>query len=131
MKRISVVGLVCAIAVGLLATAAPSQGHDSHWLIHSGGGQGIVRDHRYITVCDWSVDGHQVWVRWHQFFDRPGKPPYSSARAPSGGCHREGVDILANGTITSFAVCISYEGCTGWRYHASSNWRPVSGWSGW
>lgn len=133
MRKISLLIASGAVAVALLATAAPSQAHDSRWLTHAGGGKGVVfSSHKRITVCDTAVDGHQVWVGFNVYIAPQGggtNPRYwTTDRPPSQGCIPHGVYFLP---ISQYRVCISYEGCTPFKKHSSSSWRPFQSTSIW
>lgn len=125
MRRLSILVFAGALMASLLATSVPAQAHDSRWLVHSGGGRGVVYgNHQRITVCDTSVDGHQVWVGFNTYLAPQDTGPHywTTARPPSQGCIPHGVYFLA---ISRFRVCISWEGCTAFKNHGSSTWRPT------
>ena len=117
MRKHLILSSAAVLLAAALASAPLSLAHDSQTLVHPGGGRGKIYGHQNIHVCDTRVDGHEVWVGYYD----SGRGTYQqSGRAPSGGCSWTWVGW----TITKFRVCISYEGCTEFHSHSSSNWRP-------
>ncbi|MEK6252117.1 MAG: hypothetical protein AABM43_09280 [Actinomycetota bacterium] len=111
MKSVGLLAAVALIGAALLAPP-PSQGHYGPVSItHPGGGGGSVRDHRWLTVCDWQVDGHKTYIRYRTTW--PSLYPDDTiffGYAPSRGC-LSGGDPTGLG-VRKFTVCIQWEGCT-------------------
>ena len=115
---LGVLAPVALLLAALLIAAAPSSAHQSRWLVHPGGGQAYeLADHHHLYYCDTQRDGHNVWVGYYDH----GREKYeTTGPAPSNDCDYM---WLAWG-IYKFRVCISYEGCTGFKVHSSPSWRP-------
>jgi hypothetical protein len=71
---------------------------------------GEVREHRWITVCDWNIDGHAVYVRYYEDMPQFANIAFRAGYAPSQGCDTW---LSAYGfSINRWVVCVQYEGCS-------------------
>ena len=119
LTRLALLAAVGACVAAFVAPIAITEAHDSQTVTHPGGGRGKVYGHHNIHVCDTRADGHEVWVG---YYDSGRKTYQQSGRANVSGGSCSWTYIAWN--ITKFRVCISYEGCTEFHSHNSSNWRP-------
>jgi hypothetical protein len=117
VKRAPHLAAACGVILTVLL-AVPAFAHDSVWLHHPGGGDARVTSHQTVTVCDYYADGHDVWVRYYRNIDRE-ENWHSTGRPQQGHCHYE---RAMSAPIVAYRVCISYEGCTGYKYHWEARW---------
>lgn len=115
MKCLKMLVATGAVAVALLVPAASAQGACATANHPSDGSWVTVCDLHNVAVCDGDPDGHKTYARlWSWYSPDYYLSGYDTYGRDADGqfCHHEGVWGWG---IFQFAVCVQYEGCSGWK----------------